>query len=65
MDLFEVVERIGKVAYKLGLPATTSIHLVFHVSQLKKAVGDQLVSVDIPRELATGVETMLLPEKVL
>ncbi|CAH1442407.1 unnamed protein product [Lactuca virosa] len=35
------------------------------MTQLKKAVGDQPVSVDIPRELATGVATVLLPEKVL
>ena len=38
---YEITERVGVVAYRLRLPATiTSIHNVFHVSQLKKYYPD-------------------------
>jgi hypothetical protein len=37
---FEILERIGHVAYMIALPASMSIHNVFHVSFLKKYVHD-------------------------
>ncbi|GJX18778.1 ty3-gypsy retrotransposon protein [Tanacetum coccineum] len=36
---YEIVERIEKVAYRLALPITSKIHLVFHVSILKLFTG--------------------------
>ena len=34
---FQILERYGKVAYRLKLPEhLTAVHDVFHVSQLKK-----------------------------
>ncbi|KAL5557176.1 hypothetical protein UlMin_039412 [Ulmus minor] len=38
---FEILERVGKVAYKLALPSELSVvHNVFHVSMLQKYISD-------------------------
>jgi hypothetical protein len=37
---FEILERIGPVAFRIALLACMSIHNVFHVSLLKKYVSD-------------------------
>ncbi|WMV29676.1 hypothetical protein MTR67_023061 [Solanum verrucosum] len=40
---YQIVKRIGKVAYELDLPnELASVHLVFHVSMLKKCIGDSV-----------------------
>jgi hypothetical protein len=37
---FEILERIGIVAYMLALPASMTVHNVFHISLLKKYILD-------------------------
>jgi hypothetical protein len=37
---FEVLERIGQVAYMLASPATMRVHIVLHLSLLNKYVHD-------------------------
>jgi hypothetical protein len=37
---FEILERVGLVAYMLALPESMTIHNVFHVSLLKKYIPD-------------------------
>ncbi|KAK8950698.1 hypothetical protein KSP39_PZI003899 [Platanthera zijinensis] len=58
---FEVLERVGEVAYRLALPEEMSgVHDVFHVSYLRRAVRDssQIISTEeapIETDLSIGV----------
>ena len=40
---FLVIQKVGNCACKLQLPSSVQIHPVFHVSQLKKHVGDKSI----------------------
>lgn len=50
------------MAYKLKLPISTSLHPVFHVSLLKKKVGNREVH---PTLHALPSEPLLLPQAIL
>lgn len=62
---FKVLQRIGKVAYKLELPQTAKLHPVFHVSQLRAALGMSSFSPTIPPQLTPELELVVEPEKLL
>jgi len=59
---FEILSKIGSVAYKLKLPADSSIHPVFHVSLLKKAVGTPSHPI---MPFPSDVQSVQVPELVL
>ncbi|KAH7567876.1 hypothetical protein JRO89_XS07G0172700 [Xanthoceras sorbifolium] len=62
---YQIEERIGNVAYKLKLPQSSCIHPVFHVSLLKKKVGDSITtSTDLPPVAEDG-QLILEPEAIL
>ncbi|KZV37450.1 hypothetical protein F511_24857 [Dorcoceras hygrometricum] len=62
---FVVIQRVGKVAYKLQLPVGSRIHPVFHVSQLKKAVGKHTNVQELPAGLEQDLTFNYEPLRVV
>jgi transposase InsO family protein len=59
---YKIVSKVGQVAYQLELPASASIHPVFHVSQLKKVVP---ASHQVSASLPDPEDVWHVPEKIL
>jgi hypothetical protein len=64
---FEILERVGPVAYKLGLPpALSGIHNVFHISMLRRYVSDpsHILSYE-PLQVQEDLSYEEMPMKIL
>ena len=62
---YKVIRKVEEVAYQLELPPNKKIHNIFHVSYLKKVLGQQtIVSIELP-PLDDEGKLVLIPEEVL
>jgi hypothetical protein len=61
---YKGLQKIGTMAYKLKLPASSRVHLVLHVSCLKKVIGDKIVVQTILLELDEEGKIRLEPEVI-
>ena len=64
---FEILERVGDLAYRLALPPNlSSVHNVFHVSMLRKYIFDSthILSYD-PLEIREDLTYEEQPERIL
>nr|GEW78390.1 retrotransposon-related protein [Tanacetum cinerariifolium] len=63
---YEVLEKVGPVAYKLALPNGSQIHDVFHVSLLRKHIGSIVNPISVTLPHVTDEDVILpQPEAVL
>ncbi|PKI45685.1 hypothetical protein CRG98_034001 [Punica granatum] len=62
---YRIMDKVGKVAYKLNLPSSAQVHPVFHVSQLKKAIGTASCSSKLPNTDDTSDERLPQPLAIL
>lgn len=62
---YQVLERVGAVAYRLKLPSNSKVHPVFHVSLLKKAAGDYRVEEQLPLGMEGDFSGVIEPDAVL
>jgi hypothetical protein len=61
---YKVLQKIGTMAYKLELPSSSRVHPVFHVSCLKKVIGDKIPVQTILPELDEEGKIILEPKAI-
>ena len=62
---YKIVQKLGAVTYKLQLPLSSRVHPIFHISQLKQAMGSHEANMELPKELEATNEEVIILEKVL
>ena len=62
---FRIIRRVGEMAYELELPTDSRVHYVFHVSRLKKALGQHFVPSTVLPSLDDEGKLVLVPECII
>jgi len=62
---FQIIAKVGSVAYTLDLPPNAKVHPTFHISQLKRKLGDHTASVVLPLVRSDDGHVLLAPEAIL
>ena len=62
---YKIIRKVEEVAYELELPLESKIHNVFHVSNLKKVVGQQIVKSSELPPLDDEGQLVLIPKRIL
>ncbi|XP_059068179.1 uncharacterized protein LOC131858749 [Cryptomeria japonica] len=62
---FQVIRKVGAVAYELELPSSSKVHNVFHVSHLKKALGHNVIASSQLPPLDEEGQLILIPEEII
>ncbi|XP_024027885.1 uncharacterized protein LOC112093511 [Morus notabilis] len=57
--MVRAIKRTREVAYRLRLPPSSAIHPVFHVSQLRQAIGEHTSSSSLPPTLTEDMEVVM------
>lgn len=61
---YEILQKLGAIAYKLKLPEDTRVHPIFHVSLLKKAVAPNVEPQPLPSCMNEEWHLEPVPEEV-
>jgi hypothetical protein len=62
---YRINRKVGAVAYELELPQGSKIDNVFHVSCLKRAIGQHITPLEILPPLDEEGQLVLMPEEIL
>jgi hypothetical protein len=62
---YRISRKVGVVAYEMELPQGSRIHNVFHVSCLKRAIGQHITPIEVLPPLDEERKLVLIPEEIL